>query len=444
MRWPDNHPDRKADTMISVTQLVSQLQNCSCGRLHQCSLSAVEIGSGVLQRSGKILVHGGFGPSLLLVCDRNTLSAAKNLPEILSAEGFSCTIHCYDNLRTADLTEAERIAALCESFDAVLSIGTGSLNDICRYGAAKRGKPFAIFATAPSMDGFASAYSPLTNRNFKKNYDAAPPSVILADTSILAAAPTELKAAGFGDIMAKFIALADWQISSLLSNEYYCDAIASVTHSIAEHVAACAADVSRTDAASAGAIMEALVLTGAAMTLAGTPRPASGAEHDLSHFWEIKSLECGQIPDYHGKTVSVATVLINRLYHRLACVEQIVPRPENLPWSTLDTVYGSAFSAQIHELQNPPITDSIPPRLLADRWPQIRKILHALPSDEQMSNWMVQAGAATVPEEISISRSLCLAGIEWHPYMRSRITLARILPMLGVPIDFSALLRAPF
>lgn len=101
------------------------------------------------------------------------------------------------------------------------------------------------------------------------------------------------------------------------------------------------------------------------MTLAGTPRPASGAEHDLSHFWEIKALESGQIPEFHGKTVAVATVLVNRVYHLLAETEQIFPRRETLNWERIDAVYGPAFSPQVHEFQHPPITDSVSLPLLA-------------------------------------------------------------------------------
>lgn len=429
--------------MISVEQFAGQLQNCSCGHTHCGFSAAVVIGSGVLKNAGRILKRQGFPSSVLLVCDRNTLAAAAALPQILAAEGFSCSIHCYEDLRVADLAEAERIASLCGDCDGVLSVGTGSLNDICRYGAAKRNKPFAIFATAPSMDGFASAHSPLTDRNFKRNYDAAPPSVILGDTAVLAAAPTELKAAGFGDIMAKFIALADWQISSLLTDEGYCPSIAALTRSVAEEVAACAADVPRRDEASAGAIMNALVLTGAAMTLAGTPRPASGAEHDLSHFWEIKALESGQIPEFHGKTVAVATVLVNRVYHLLAEAEQIVPQREILDWDRIDAVYGPAFSPQVREFQHPPITDSVSLPLLAERWPQIREIIRALPSDVEMTRWLLQAGAAVTPEEIALSADECTTGLRWHPYMRSRVTLLRLFPMLGIPVDFRRCLISP-
>ena len=429
--------------MISVEQFAGRLQNCSCGRSHCGFSAAVVIGSGVLKNAGRILKRQGFPSSLLLVCDRNTLAAAAALPQVLASEDFSCSIRCYEDLRVADLTEAERIASLCGDFDGVLSVGTGSLNDICRYGAAKRHKPFAIFATAPSMDGFASAHSPLTDRNFKRNYDAAPPSVMMGDTSVLAAAPTELKAAGFGDIMAKFIALADWQISSLLTGEDYCPTVAALTRSVAEEVAACAADVSRRDDASAGAIMNALVLTGAAMTLAGTPRPASGAEHDLSHFWEIKALESGQIPEFHGKTVAVATVLVNRVYHLLAETEQIFPRRETLNWERIDAGYGPAFSPQVHEFQHPPITDSVSLPLLAERWPQIREIIRALPSDTEMTRWLLQAGAAVTPEEIALSAEECITGLRWHPYMRSRITLLRVFPMLGIPVDFRRCLPSP-
>jgi glycerol-1-phosphate dehydrogenase [NAD(P)+] len=96
------------------------------------------------------------------------------------------------------MEQVEELEALCEDVDGILSVGSGSLNDICRLAAYRRKKPLAIYATAPSMDGFASNSAPITKNNFKVSYPAVQPQVIIADTAVLAAAPAVLKSVGSG------------------------------------------------------------------------------------------------------------------------------------------------------------------------------------------------------------------------------------------------------
>ena len=200
---------------MDLDALLSPLRHCSCGRPHTVQLKAVEIGSGVLERTGALLKENGFPTNLLVVADQNTLRAADGILDILRRDGFTFTLQCYDDLRTAEMTEVERIEQLCAEKDGVLSVGSGSLNDICRLATFRKGKRFAIFATAPSMDGFASDSAPITKNNFKLSYQCHQPEIILADTRILAKAPAVLKAAGFGDMVAKYIAVVDWKLAAL-------------------------------------------------------------------------------------------------------------------------------------------------------------------------------------------------------------------------------------
>ena len=73
------------------------------------------------------------------------------------------------------------------------------------------------------MDGFASYSSPLVENGFKASYPAKSPEVVIGDTKILANAPNELKSAGFGDMISKYVALIDWQVSTLITGELYCE-----------------------------------------------------------------------------------------------------------------------------------------------------------------------------------------------------------------------------
>ncbi|MBQ3125757.1 MAG: iron-containing alcohol dehydrogenase, partial [Clostridia bacterium] len=192
---------------MNLQTILHRLENCPCGEVHTFAMRAVEIGHGVADRAGEILRENGFGDRLLVVCDDNTARAAAPLFPALAGAGFAVKRLCYPNLLCADADRVHEAEALCHDVDAILSVGTGSLNDICRVAAKTQNKPFAIFATAPSMDGFAADLAPIIENNFKTSWAGVQPDVILGDTAILAAAPAELKAAGFGDMVAKYLGI---------------------------------------------------------------------------------------------------------------------------------------------------------------------------------------------------------------------------------------------
>lgn len=418
---------------MNIRNLESRLQGCACGRPHHTNIRAVEIGSGITQNTGEILTKNGFPKNLLLVADQNTLGAGQGVLESLLGSGFTLKQHIYEDLRTAEMEEVEVLEKLCHNTAGILSVGSGSLNDICRLAAYRQNKAFAIYATAPSMDGFASNSAPITKNNFKYSYPAAQPSVIIADTKVLAAAPAELKSAGFGDMVGKYIGLADWRISHLLSDEYYCPKIAALAEQAVAKIAALAHKVTENDEESAAAIMESLVLTGLCMGFANSVRPASGAEHVLSHFWEIKKLQQGLLSDYHGKKVGVATVLMNKLYKDMAQVADITPVTEDIDWDTVKRIYGEGLAEDMVKANSPTVTQGITPEQLKTNWSEIRRIVNeSLPENETLLKLMKAAGAPISVSEIGVSDELCALGLEYSAFMRYRLTLLRLRPMLGL------------
>ena len=425
---------------MQLDLILRKLQNCPCGRTHTADVRTVAIGENVLAQTARILRANAFPTSLLVVADRNTLSAADGILDVLHAGGFSVHTMLYDDLRTADQRGVDDVLDELSGADAVLSVGTGSLNDICRRAAFLADKPFAIFATAPSMDGFASDTAPITNRNFKTSLPARQPAVILADTRILAAAPAELKAAGYGDMLAKYIALADWRIARLVIGEYYCPQVAAVTRDALRRMVALTDRVQTDDPSAAGAIMEALVLTGLAMKLCGSSRAASGAEHVVSHFWECKKLEMGQLSDFHGKKVGVATRMIARLYYDL--LQNADPAKfgaDQTDWARVYEVYGDAFADDVRRLNTPTVTDETTPEILREGWPEIRSIVYEeIPQPDALDDLLRRAGGARTFGDIAVSEELGLLGLEFHPYMRHRMLLSRLIPMLGCAVDYRA------
>ena len=240
-------------------------------------------------------------------------------------------------------------------------------------------------------------------------------------------------------MVAKYIGLCDWRIANLLIDEYYCPHVAKLTEDAIEKIVALADKVQGNDEEAAGAIMEALVLSGLAMKLALSSRPASGAEHVVSHYLECYKLARGIWPEFHGKKVGVATVFVNRIYRNIADrVTEIAPHADDTVWEEVYKAFAPEQLDEVKKLNTPTITDKIDVEHLKKSWPEIRKIIYeTLPSDEDMMALMDKAGAPYTLAEINVSEELFVQSLRFHPYMRYRVLVTRLMPMLGLDIaDF--------
>ena len=418
---------------MDINGLLESLKNCPCGREHTVDIKAVEIGHGLKEKTAEILRENGFPVNILVVADKNSLGASEGILDVLRQGGISFELKLYDNFNEPLMEFVYEIEEACRGVDGILSIGTGSINDVCRKAALTCDKEFAIFATAPSMDGFASGTSPIIENGIKSTLPARQPSILIGDTAILAASPAELKSSGFGDIIGKLTALVDWRVAHVLVGEYYCEQIAELVRTALRRLISMADRVTESDEETAGFIMETLVLTGLAMKLADVSRPASGAEHMISHFWGMRKLSAGKHADYHGKKVGVATMMLVDLYHKLAELPEIAFCEDTVDWDAVYHGYGEAFVDYVKEMNIPSATENVTPESLKAAWPEICKIVkEELPSYEELLDIMERAGAATHCPQIDIEEDLAWDGLDFHTFMRHKITLSRLLYMTDV------------
>ena len=347
-----------------------------------------------------------------------------------SLQGFEVEQYIYEKLRVATMDDVRLVEGYFDRVDAVLAVGTGSIHDPCRMACANGKKPLALFATAPSMDGFASYNAPIVDGNFKITYEAKCPEVIIADTKILAAAPTELKSAGFGDMISKYIALIDWQVSHLITGEHYCSRVAALTRTATDRLMEMADKVTLCDEEAAGAVFESLLMTGIAMAFTRTSRPGSGTEHIMAHYWECLELLEGKIPNYHGEDVGVTTLIMLKYYNELIQKESVRTHKEHTDWDEVYAVYG-ALAGDVRKLNTPDtITDPIDPEQLAQAWDEIVRIVRSVPSYEECLAAMKKAGCKTTIEEVGKSRAFVAESFLYHPYMRRRLSLRRVANMI--------------
>lgn len=415
--------------MIDFKKLIAEYENCSCGMEHECAINDVRIASGLVNKVGDILKENSFPKKLLVVADVDTLKASDGILD--SLKDFDVKLHVHDFLRVATISGVKELEGFIdEGCEAILGVGTGSVHDTCRQASANKKVPLCLFATAPSMDGFASYSAPLVDGCFKITYPAKCPEVIIGDTKILAKAPVILKSAGFGDMLSKYIAIVDWQVSHLLTGESYCDKVCGLTRFAVDNIMKMADKVTLDDEETAGAIFESLLLTGIAMSFTKTSRPGSGTEHIQAHYWECIELLENKIPNFHGIDVGVSTLMIIKFYKELAKLKKVVAKKEENDWDEIYRIYGK-LADDVKKLNTPDtITDPINPDDIEKYWDKIVAIVDSIPSYEECELAMKQAGCPLTTDEIGKDAKFVEEGFKYHPYMRRRLSLKRVSHMI--------------
>jgi len=217
------------------------------------------------------------------------------------------------------------IAAQQHGAAALVAAGSGTIHDIVRYAAFTLGLPFVSVPTAPSVDGYTSKGAPLILRGEKITLPAAAPAAVFADLDVLRAAPQPLIAAGFGDILGKYTSLFDWVYGRETAGEPYDEAVAALTRGALERCVAHAEAIGRGTEEGVRVLMQSLIESGIALLRFGQSHPASGAEHHLSHYWEMAFLRAGRRQVLHGAKVGVACAEIVDLYKRYAAEGRPLP-----------------------------------------------------------------------------------------------------------------------
>jgi glycerol-1-phosphate dehydrogenase [NAD(P)+] len=322
-----------------------------------------------------------------------------------------------------------------------LSVGSGTLTDIVRFVSHRTRSPFIALATAPSMDGYTSSGAPLVIQGVKLTISTRAPQAVFADLPVLQAAPRPMIAAGLGDMLGKFTALADWQLGSLLWDEPYSAAIAAQMRLALERCVEARQAIGEASEAGIQRLMEGLILSGECIAQAGHSRPASGSEHHLSHFWEMRALRAGKPAKLHGAKVGVATTLIAALYARLATVSTAEVRaglsraasPDRpSPTARIQAEYGDGAATLLAEQQ--PFLELSPAQRerILQHWPEVLAIAATVPSPDQLRHWLAEAGAPITPGDLGLTDADVHSALELAHYLRPRFTVLKLFELSGL------------
>ena len=258
------------------------------------------------------------GKTVTVFCDVNTAVYAKNL--IVELEKFAEKVN-YLEFDNEDLVPDESVVdaviKACENADYALAVGSGSLNDVCKFVGTKLNIGCGCLATAASMDGYLSKGSALMEKGYKVTEEVKTPNDILVDLEIIRNAPKLMTAAGFGDIMGKFTCLADWKLGNIINGEEINEEAYNLMLKARSACVDAFDDLVEYKPEAVAKLMDALITAGTSMAICGNSRPASGSEHHQSHFLEMDFVRRGEKIPAHGIKVAIGTLVSIELYNYL-------------------------------------------------------------------------------------------------------------------------------
>ena len=419
-------------------------ENCPCGKRHTATIDNVIVGNGVIaQLPGIIAKYGAKKPFIL--ADVNTFQAAgQAVCNILNESNIGYSSYIFPN--TALEPDEKAVGSLMlhydHSCDLVIGVGSGVINDIGKILSCVTGHRYIIVATAPSMDGYASATSSMARDSLKVSINTRCADVILGDIDILKNAPAHMLRSGLGDMLAKYISIAEWRIAHLITCEYYCEEVAQLIRSALKKCVDNADGLLKREDAAIRAVFEGLVIGGIAMTYAGVSRPASGVEHYFSHVWDMRGLEFGTPVDLHGIQCAQATLISAKLYE---AVKSMTPDKEKAEafvnafsyddWSkTLRTFLGRSAETMIalEEKEGKYRKDKHPARfeIIAGNWDKIVQIIEEeIPSYDALSRLL---GAIGISKELDMTKEILKTSFLATKDIRDKYVLSRLAWDLGI------------
>ena len=448
---------------MSLSELIRpEGHPCACGKVHVCALKYLNIGRGIVTETPKMIAAMGRKKPFV-VCDENTWRVAgERVDAILTEAGVDHGLYVIpkekpenDRVAPAEWEVGSLIMNYDPTCDMFLAVGSGVINDICKVAAHACGVPTAVVGTAPSMDGYASNSASMEMNHVKVSLYNHGPEGILLDSEILARAPMRMLWAGLGDMVAKYVALCEWRISHLVTDEYYCEDVAELMRAALHKIMAVADRIPDRDPDAIAAVAEGLVLAGVGMAYAEISRPASGLEHYFSHMWEMMALERGVPYDLHGIQVGIGTLLTLDIYQKLREVTPDRERAEahmrafdRAEWEAqVRRIFGKtaeqiiAIEDRTHK--NDPARHARRLDNIIAHWDEILQIIREeLPDARWLRDAMAATGMPMTPSDIGVPEKDVIDAFVGARDIRDKYLSCSLIWDLGLTDDFVRLLEA--
>ena len=423
---------------MNPEKLLDKTFTCECGRNHKVPIRSIIYAGDAMSRLPGVLDSFVKGRRIVIVADKRTRAiVGEQAKDALEQAGwFVHDIIVPDTDKGGpvcdDITHSW-LNELMPQADIALAVGTGVINDLTKWSAFDKDIPYAVFATAATMNGFTAANVAPTINGVKTLIRAKAPLAIFAIPSIIINAPFELTAAGLGDTIAKPVSTADWIFNNLFCGESFCRYCSEIFNSLEPYYLDCPSDIRSRKPAAIEALFNALLYSGIAMTIIGTSAPASGGEHLFSHTLDMMSSIDGTLHDLHGRQVGLGTIFASALYERIFKIDKPIchPHPDNI-----DSKFWGPLAENVRQEyhQKIPILRKIREKLTDNKtWGEfLVAAQQQVRSPAQIKNCLKAAGAAHTSTDIGCSHERLLAAVLHMHEIRKRPTIIDLAWILGI------------
>lgn len=411
----------------------------------------LRLGQGTLEETGAVFAACFGQRPAMVVADTNTFEAAgRRVHDVLVRAGVKVAEpFVYDD---PDLHAYYRhVIALRDHLAPTpavpVAVGSGTINDLVKLAAHESQRSYMSVATAASMDGYTAYGASVTHEGSKQTFFCPAPFAVIADLDVIGHAPGPLNAAGYADLAAKVTAGADWIVADVLGREPIDARAFSMVQAPLRGWLDAAPAVRRGDRDAIAGLIEGLLMTGFAMQWSRSSRPASGAEHQFSHLWDMQHhRHAGHIP-YHGYKVAIGTLASTLLYERLfeTPLEAIDVAAACAAWPELEALEREVLASHdlpdlqavaLQEIRAKYVArDELERRLctLVVSWPGLRERLRTqlVPADE-LRQRLQEVGSPSRPAEIGISSERLRVSYRQAWHIRRRFTVLDLAAQAGV------------
>ncbi|MBO5225710.1 MAG: sn-glycerol-1-phosphate dehydrogenase [Parabacteroides sp.] len=405
---------------------------------------ALLLGKGVLSSIATLFKEQFPGKRAIIVADKTTFEVAgKAVQRFLEEGGVEQDVpFIFDEPDMhAEWKFIERLDVHLAKTEAIaIAVGSGTINDTTKLSSSHNNRRYMTVATAASMDGYTAFGASITKDGAKQTFACAAPQALVADIDVIATAPKDMTASGFGDLFAKVPAGADWIIADGLGVEPIDDLAFSIVQDGLQDALSDPIGARNGEEQALSRLIEGLLLGGFAMqAYPKSSRPASGAEHQFSHLWNMQHhvMENGVTPS-HGFQVSIGTLVSLAFYEELmksdmksldieACVAAW-PSLEEAEEKAIEMFKGTDFPMiGATEIKAKYVSkDELREQLsrLVENWDVIKeRLAKQLVTVDEAVRRLDAVGAPTKPEQIGISRARLRDSIIEAQHIRRRFTI---------------------
>ena len=329
-----------------------------------------------------------------------------------------------------------------------IAIGSGTVNDIVKSASFAVSRGYQVVPTAASMNGYTSSISAVLSEGVKRTLPTHQPEAVFADVDIIRGAPPVMNQAGFGDLLSKPFSQADWLLSHIVRGVPYSDEAASLLDTPWRLMVERAAGIGVGDADAIEVLLETLLISGFSMAIAGTSAPASGAEHLISHYWDMEQ-HCQEAPirGLHGTQVGIGTLVSAYTLSKLVSLSPqmfmelaTAPGPDTTDWvdgigpkhPRLTPEVVSEIQAQLRKKEHDALGRRRELDALGAQWESVRTRLKAvLLSPQEMMRALSAAGCPRRGSELDVSRDDFVRTVRVCRHIRARYTNFDLADHLG-------------